>query len=65
MRDAPAMLFADEDRSRQQVIGADLRRWYDAIAQEAVPDEWLELLDRSETKREGQPADASGKVRPE
>lgn len=65
MREAPVMLFADEDRTRQQAIGADLRRWYDAIAQEAVPDEWLALLDRTETKQEGQRADVGGKARPE
>jgi hypothetical protein len=43
---------ADDARGRQQIIGAELRRWYDAIANESVPDEWLELLNQSDGGRE-------------
>ena len=33
-------------RARQRVIGRELRRMYDAVAQEPVPDEFLDLLRR-------------------
>jgi hypothetical protein len=31
-------------RARQRAIGRELRRMYDDVAQEAVPDEFLDLL---------------------
>lgn len=31
-------------RARQRAIGRELRRMYDAVAKETVPDEFLELL---------------------
>ncbi len=31
-------------RARQRAIGRELRRMYDAVAQEPVPDEFLDLL---------------------
>lgn len=31
-------------RARQRAIGRELRRMYDAVAKEAVPDDFLELL---------------------
>jgi hypothetical protein len=31
-------------RNRQRVIGRELRRMYDHVAQEAVPDDFLNLL---------------------
>ena len=33
-------------RARQRVIGRELRRMYDAVAQEPIPDEFLDLLRR-------------------
>jgi hypothetical protein len=44
-------LHADDARARHSLIGAELRRWYDAIAEEPVPDEWLGLLDQSDSDR--------------
>jgi hypothetical protein len=31
-------------RARQRVIGRELRRMYDGVAQEPIPDEFMELL---------------------
>jgi hypothetical protein len=33
-------------RARQRAIGRELRRMYDQVAQEAVPDDFLDLLRR-------------------
>jgi hypothetical protein len=41
-------------RTRQRAIGRELRRFYDAVAKEPVPDEFLNLLqkiDEAEDKR--------------
>jgi len=46
-------------RARQQAIGRELRRLYDNIIQEPVPDEFLELLKKMETE-EQDPAAGSG-----
>jgi len=46
--DEPFELFADNARQRQQLIGVELRRWYRDIADEPVPDEWLQLLNQNE-----------------
>ena len=39
-------------RARQRVIGRELRRIYDAVAQEPVPDEFMDLLRRIDAKDE-------------
>ena len=39
-------------RARQRVIGRELRRMYDAVAQEPVPDDFLDLLRRIDAKDE-------------
>jgi len=44
-------------RARQRVIGRELRRIYDGVAQEPVPDEFLDLLRKMDAKDE----DVSGK----
>ncbi len=43
-------------RARQRVIGRELRRIYDNVAQEPVPDEFMDLL-----KKMDQQNDPSGK----
>ena len=40
-------------RARQQAIGRELRRMYDDVAQEAVPDDFLELLKKIDQVTEG------------
>jgi hypothetical protein len=40
-------------RARQRAIGRELRRMYDDVAQEPVPDEFLELLQKIDTPSEG------------
>jgi hypothetical protein len=37
-------------RARQQVIGRELRRMYDSVIQEPVPDDFLELLRKMDIK---------------
>lgn len=44
-------------RARQRVIGRELRRMYDGVAQEPVPDEFMELL----RKIDAQGAEKAGK----
>ena len=44
-------------RARQRVIGRELRRIYDNVAQEPVPDDFMDLL----RKMDGQGTDPSGK----
>lgn len=39
-------------RARQRAIGRELRRMYDDVAQESVPDEFLELLQQIDSKTE-------------
>jgi len=41
-------------RARQRAIGRELRRMYDDIAQEPVPDEFLDLLKRIDEESDGQ-----------
>lgn len=43
-------------RARQRAIGRELRRFYDAVAEEPVPDEFLDLLKQIEMN-----ADKDGK----
>ncbi len=40
-------------RARQRAIGRELRRMYDDVAQEAVPDEFLDLLKKIDNVAEG------------
>ncbi len=35
-----------EARARHKLIGAELQQWYDAIADEAVPEDLLDLLNK-------------------
>jgi hypothetical protein len=39
-------------RARQRAIGRELRRMYDDVAQEAVPDDFLDLLRRIDDAQE-------------
>ncbi len=39
-------------RARQRAIGRELRRMYDDVAQEGVPDDFLDLLRQIDTKTE-------------
>jgi len=44
-------------KARQRAIGRELRRVYDGVAQEAVPDDFLDLLqkmDARQTEAEGE-----------
>jgi hypothetical protein len=41
-------------RARQRVIGRELRRMYDGVAQEPVPHEFLELLHKMDAKDDGE-----------
>jgi len=46
-------------RARQRAIGRELRRMYDDVAQEPVPDEFLDLLrkiDDAESEKSGKKA---------
>jgi hypothetical protein len=42
---------AADAQSRQRLIGKELRRWYDTIVKEPVPDELLDLLQQIDSKR--------------
>ena len=42
---------AADAQSRQRLIGKELRRWYDNIVKEPVPDELLDLLQQIDGKR--------------
>jgi hypothetical protein len=42
----------DEARLRQQAIGVRLRQMFDEIVNEDVPDEFLEILRRADTRAE-------------
>jgi hypothetical protein len=46
-------------RARQRVIGRELRRIYDGVAQEPVPDEFLDLLRKMDAKNEVEPGKKS------
>jgi hypothetical protein len=41
----------DEARLRQQAIGVKLRQMFDAVVNEPVPDEFIEILRRADEKR--------------
>jgi hypothetical protein len=42
----PSPVAIAEARARQKLIGEELRQWYDAIAEEAVPEDLLDLLNK-------------------
>ncbi len=42
----------DEARLRQQAIGVRLRQMFDDVVNESVPDEFLEILRRGDSKAE-------------
>ncbi len=46
-------------RARQRVIGRELRRIYDGVAQEPVPDEFLDLLRQMDGKKDVDPGKKS------
>ena len=39
-------------QSRQRAIGRELRRWYDDITKEPVPDDLLDLLNKIDNRKE-------------
>jgi len=43
---------AADAQSRQRLIGKELRRWYDTIVKEPVPDELLDLLQQIDKRSE-------------
>jgi len=43
----------DEARLRQQAIGVKLRQMFDDVVNEPVPDEFLEILRRADSKSSG------------
>lgn len=43
----------DEARLRQQAIGVKLRQMFDQVVNEAVPDDFLEILRRADEKSKG------------
>ena len=49
-KSSPAL---DEARLRQQAIGVKLRQIFDEVVSEPVPDEFLDILRRADSKREG------------
>ena len=40
-------------RARQRAIGRELRRMYDDVAQEQVPDDFMDLLQQIDEAQEG------------
>jgi hypothetical protein len=49
-------------RARQRAIGRELRRMYDDVAQEAVPDDFLDLLRQIDEAADNGKADSGKKV---
>lgn len=43
----------DEARLRQQAIGVRLRQMFDAVVNEEIPDEFLEILRRADSRSSG------------
>jgi len=43
----------DEARLRQQAIGVRLRQMFDEVVNEPVPDEFLEILRRADSRNAG------------
>jgi hypothetical protein len=46
-------------RSRQKIIGDQLKRFYDDVTREPVPDEFLRLLELADKKSKGLDGDVS------
>lgn len=51
---APPSEDTGEVQSRQRVIGKELRRWYDNIVKEPVPDDLLKILKEIDNRSEGE-----------
>ena len=51
--DSPEREKARAIRARQRVLGRELRRMYDNVAQEPIPDEFLDLLQRIDSNGPG------------
>ncbi len=45
---SPAAADLDEARLRQQALGTKLRQMFDAVVNEPVPDDFLEILRRAD-----------------
>ena len=45
---------AADAQSRQRLIGKELRRWYDNIVKEPVPDELLDLLNQIDKRSDSE-----------
>ncbi len=45
---SPAPADLDEARLRQQALGTKLRQMFDAVVNEPVPDDFLEILRRAD-----------------
>ncbi len=45
---SPATADLDEARLRQQALGTKLRQMFDAVVNEPVPDDFLEILRRAD-----------------
>ena len=45
---------AADAQSRQRLIGKELRRWYDNIVKEPVPDELLDLLQQIDKRSDSE-----------
>ena len=43
----------DEARLRQQAIGVRLRQMFDDVVKEPVPDDFLEILRRADSREQG------------
>lgn len=50
-RRKPTDATVHEARLRQQAIGAKLRQMFDQVVNEPVPDEFLDILRRADSKR--------------
>ncbi|HEY5071015.1 MAG TPA: NepR family anti-sigma factor [Caulobacteraceae bacterium] len=48
---SPSSSAVDEARLRQQAIGVKLRQMFDAVVNEPVPDEFLDILRRGDARR--------------
>jgi hypothetical protein len=47
---SPANADLDEARLRQQALGTKLRQMFDAVVNEPVPDDFLEILRRADAQ---------------
>jgi hypothetical protein len=54
-RKAPGSTAVDEARLRQQAIGVKLRQMFDAVVNEPVPDEFIEILRRYDEQQSEKP----------